>query len=141
MIFMKKIRLKIVTPEKIVLADEVNQVTLNTVMGQITVLPNHIPLVSSLVPGEVMVKKDGSEEDWMAISGGFVEVTPNNVTVLADTAEYAEDIDEARAEEARTKAEELLREKVADEADYAMLAAKLRKELTRLKVARKRRLG
>ena len=136
---MKKLKLKIVTPEKVVLSDEVSQVSLDTVMGQITVLPNHIPLVSQLVPGEITVKREGKEEDWMAISGGFVEVLPDEVVILADTAEYAEDIDETRAEEARSRATELLKEKIVDEADYTMVAAKLQKELARLKVVRRRR--
>ncbi len=136
---MKKIKLKIVTPEKVVLADEVNQVSLNTKMGQITVLPNHIPLVSQLVSGEIIIKKLDGTEDWMAVSGGFVEVLPEQVIILADTAEYAFDIDEARAEEAKQKAEQLLKEKVADSEDYAMVAGKLQKELARLKVVRRKR--
>ncbi len=136
---MKKIKLKIVTPEKVVLADEVNQVSLNTKMGQITVLPNHIPLVSQLVSGEIIIKKLDGTEDWMAVSGGFVEVLPEQVIILADTAEYAFDIDEARAEEAKQKAEQLLKEKVADSEDYAMVAGKIQKELARLKVARRRK--
>jgi F-type H+-transporting ATPase subunit epsilon len=136
---MKNIRLKIVTPEKIVLSDSVSQVSLDTKMGQITVLPNHIPLVAELVPGEITVKREGKEEDWMAVSGGFVEVLPDAVVVLADTAEYAEDIDEARAEEARKKAQELLKEKKVDEVEYTLVAAKLQKELARLRVVRRRR--
>lgn len=136
---MKDLNLKIVTPEKVVLSDRVNQVSLDTVMGQITILPNHIPLVSQLVAGEVVVKKDGKNEDWMAVSGGFVEVLPDGVVILADTAEYAHDIDEERAEAGRKQAEELLKEKVVDEADYTMVAAKLQKELARLKVVRRRR--
>ncbi len=136
---MDKLKLKIVTPEKVVLSDEVSQVSLNTTMGQITILPHHIPLVSQLSAGEIGVKKDGQEENWMAVSGGFVEVLPNQLVILADTAEYAEEIDEARAEEARQRAEKLLREKQVDEADYAMVAAKLQKELARLKVVRRRR--
>lgn len=136
---MKLLKLKIVTPEKIVLQDSVSQVSLDTKMGQITVLPNHRPLISELVPGEIIIKKDGGKEDWMAISGGFVEVLPAGVIVLADTAEYAVDIDEARAEEARKNAEKVLREKQVDEADYAMVFAKLQKELARLRVVRRRK--
>lgn len=136
---MKQLKLKIVTPEKVVLSDEVSQVTLDTTMGQITVLPNHIPLVSQLVPGEIVVKKNAKQEEWMAISGGFVEVLPGQIVILADTAEYADDIDETRAEEARKKAIKILEEKLVDEADYALVAAKLQKELARLKVVRRRR--
>jgi len=136
---MKKIKLKIVTPEKVVLSDEVNQVSLNTKMGQITVLPNHIPLISQLVSGEIIIKKVDGIEDWMAVSGGFVEILPAQVVILADTAEYAFDIDEARAEEAKQKAEKLLKEKVTDSEDYAMVAGKIQKEMARLKVVRRRK--
>lgn len=134
---MKDLKLKIVTPEKILFEETVSQVSISTVMGEITILPNHIPLVSKLAPGEIVVKKDKGEEGLMAVSGGFVEVLPDQVIILADTAEYAEDIDEERAEEARKKAEEVLKTKVADAEGFAMFTAKMEKELARLKVARK----
>ncbi|OGG87649.1 ATP synthase F1 subunit epsilon [Candidatus Kuenenbacteria bacterium RIFCSPHIGHO2_02_FULL_39_13] len=139
---MKSIKLKIVTPEKVVLSDTVAQVSLDTKMGQITILPNHLPLVAELVPGEIIVKKSAKgreQESWVAVSGGFVEVLPDTVVVLADTAEYAAEIDQARAEEARIKAEELLKEKMVDSEEYAYVAAKLQKELARLRVVRRRR--
>ena len=136
---MKQIKLKVETPEKVILSDEVSQVSLNTKMGQITVLPNHIPLVSQLISGEIIIKKIDGVEDWMAVSGGFVEVMPEQVIILADTAEYAFDIDEARAEEAKNKAEELLKQKVADSEDYAMVTAKIQKEMARLRVVRRRK--
>lgn len=136
---MTKIQFKIVTPERVVFEDEVDSVTLPTRAGEITVLPSHIPLVSTLKAGEILVKKSG-EETPMAISGGLVEVTENKLVVLADTAERIEEIDEARAEEGRRKAQELLERKseIAKEAvDYTGLAAKMEKELARLKVVRK----
>ncbi len=136
---MRKIKLKIVTPEKIVLTDEVSQVSVETKMGQITVLPGHLPLVAELEAGEIIVKQNEKKEDWMAVSGGFIEVLPNQVVILADTAEYAEDIDEKRAEEAKKKAQQILKEKIIDSEDYAMVAAKLRKELVRLKVVRRKK--
>jgi F-type H+-transporting ATPase subunit epsilon len=128
---MKKFKLKVATPERVVLADEVEQVSVETKMGQITILPEHLPLVAELAPGEIVVKRDGKQEDWMAISGGFVEVLPSEVVILADTAEYAHEIDERRAEEARRQAEKLLKEKVMDKEEYALLAAKLQKEMAR----------
>jgi F-type H+-transporting ATPase subunit epsilon len=132
-----KIKFKIATPERIVFEEEVNQVTLPTQEGEITVLPNHIPLISVLQAGELVAKKDG-EEIAMAVSGGMVEVQKNELTVLADTAERAEEIDLARAEEARRRAEKLKEEKVrADEAEYAAVAATLEKNLARIKVAKK----
>ncbi|MBT6691211.1 F0F1 ATP synthase subunit epsilon [Candidatus Parcubacteria bacterium] len=136
---MKDIKLKIVTPEKILFSDKVAQVSISTVMGQVTILPNHIPLVSQLSPGEIVIKNNGKEEGLMAVSGGFVEVLPDQVVILADTAERAEDIDEARAEEARQKAEKLLKTKLIDVEQFAMFTAQIEKEMARLKVARKYR--
>ncbi|MFA6466822.1 MAG: ATP synthase F1 subunit epsilon [Patescibacteria group bacterium] len=134
---MKQIKLKIVTPEKILFEDIVSQISVSTIMGEITILPNHIPLVSQLASGEIVIKTEQGKEDFMAVSGGFIEVLPDQVVILADTAERAEDIDEARAEEARQKAEEILKTKVADAEGFAMFTAKIEKELARLKVVRK----
>jgi len=134
---MKEIRLKIVTPEKVLLSDTVKQVSVSTTMGQITVLPNHLPLVAQLKPGEIIVKNNGDNESLMAVSGGFVEVLPDQVVILADTAERAEDIDEAKAEEARKKAQELLDSHGADAEQFAYLTSKIEKELARLRIAKK----
>lgn len=133
-----KIHLKITTPERVVLAEHVDEVVLPTTMGEIGILPHHIPLVAVLAPGEIRVKKD-KENLLLAVSGGFIEVQPNRVVVLADTAEHAEEIDEQRAEEARKRAEELRTSKRADATDFALVASKLEKELARLRVARKHR--
>ncbi len=134
---MKKLKLKIVTPEKILLEEEVVQVSVSTALGQITVLPNHLPLVAQLASGEIVVKKDGHTEDLMAVSGGLLEVLPDQVVILADTAERAQDIDESRAETARRQAEEILKTKVADAEQFAFFTAKIEKELARLRVVRK----
>lgn len=132
-----KIKFKIATPERVVYEDEVDQVSLPTKMGEITVLPNHLPLVSSLQAGEILVKK-GTEEIPMAVSGGFVEFNNNQMVILADNAERAEEIDEARAEEARQKVKTLLEQKRdVEQVDYTALAAKMERELARLKVAGK----
>ena len=137
---MKTLHFQIATPERVVFeAPAVESITLPTKMGEITILPEHLPIVSSLVPGEVRVTV-GGQHISMAVSGGFIEVRPGNVVVLADTAERAEEIDEARAEEARERARKLMQqERVVEETDYAALAAKLEKELARLKVVRKHR--
>lgn len=138
---MPTIKFKIVTPERVVFEDEVDSITLPTRTGEITVLPNHIPLVSSLKAGEVLIRKD-KQEVPMAISGGFVEIAENSLVILADTAEHFEEIDEARAEEARKRAEELLSRKEEiqkEDVDYTVLAAKMEKELARLRVVRKYR--
>ncbi|MCX6790757.1 MAG: F0F1 ATP synthase subunit epsilon [Candidatus Gribaldobacteria bacterium] len=129
-----KIKFKIVTPERIVFEEEVDQVTLPTQEGEITVLPQHIPLVAILKSGELWVKK-GQEEISLAVSGGLIEVKENEVVVLADTAEQAHEIDEQKAEQARARAVELMENKEA--VDSTALMAKMEKELARLKVARK----
>ena len=136
----KTLSFQIATPEKVVFnALEVEAVSLPTKMGELTILPDHLPLVASLLPGEVRVKISGQEIS-LAVSGGFIEVAPGRVVVLADTAERAEEIDEQRAEEARAKAREfMLQEHAVEETDYAGLAAKLAKELARLKVVRRQR--
>ncbi|MEW6611048.1 MAG: ATP synthase F1 subunit epsilon [Patescibacteria group bacterium] len=134
---MASINFKIVTPERIVYEDEVDSVTLPTIMGEITILPHHIPLVSTVASGELVVRK-GNEAHPMAISGGFVEVREgSSVTVLADTAERVHEIDEARAEEAKERARKVLAERQAEDIDYTALATKIEKELARLRVARK----
>src|SRR3989339_154285 len=127
---MEKFKLKIVTPEKVVLTDEVNQLSVSTTSGQITILAHHLPLISQLAPGEIIVKHQNKEESLMAVFGGFIEVLTEEVIILADRAEYAADIDEKRAEEA-------LKEQHLDSEQFAMLSATLEKELNRLKVARK----
>ena len=135
---MKTIHFQIATPEKVVFdAATAESISLPTKMGEITILPDHLPVVASLVPGEVRVKI-GGQEVVMAVSGGFIEIKPGKVVVLADSAERAEDIDEARAEEARQRAQELLTQKRTEAVDYTGLAVKLEKELARLRVVRKR---
>jgi F-type H+-transporting ATPase subunit epsilon len=134
----KKIKFEITTPEKTVYSDEVDQVTIPTKQGEITILPDHIPLVAALLPGELRVVKD-KEEKVMAVSGGFVEVAANKIVILADSAEHAEEIDVKRAEEAKARAEKLLSEKRFDAEEFALLSAKIEKELARLKVARKKK--
>lgn len=136
----KSLHFEIVTPERVVFsAPGVESITLPTQMGEITILPDHLPLVANLVPGELVVRI-GGQAISMAVSGGFIEVKPGKVTVLADTAERAEELDESRAEEARRKAQELMKQaRLTESKDYAALAAKLEKELARLRVARKHR--
>lgn len=131
------LHLKIVTPERILLDEEVDSISLPTRTGEITVLPNHIPLVSVLVPGEVVIRHD-SKTTSLVMSGGVIEVQRGSImTVLADTAERIEEIDVARAEEARKRAAALMTEKRHDVEAFAALAAKIEKELARVRVARK----
>ena len=126
----------IITPEREVFSDDVDAVTLLTQAGEITVLPHHIPLVSILIAGEILIKK-GDIEIPLAVSGGMIRVYANSVTLLADTAERVEEIIEERAAEAHERAQKLLEEKKFDTAEYATIAAKMEKEMARLKVKRK----
>ena len=137
---MEKINFKIITLERVVYEDEIDQVTIPTQAGEITVLARHTPLVSLLKPGELRIKKDGYDV-LLSVSTGFVEVRPKSeVVILADTAERAEEIDLERAEEGRRRAEEMLKEKERlDDVQFARLQAQLEKELARLKVGRRYR--
>lgn len=134
----RTIKFEITTPEKKVYSEDVEQITIPTLEGEITVLPGHIPLVAALKAGELRVIKN-KEEIPMAVSGGFIEVTPDKVVVLADSAEHAEEIDEKRAEEAKARAAKLMTEKKFDAEEFAVLSAKIEKELARLHVAKKRK--
>lgn len=129
---------QIITPERVVFSDNVDQVTMNTSAGEITVLAHHIPLVTLLQPGELRYKKN-AEEFAIAISGGFAEVrADNSIKILADTAEHAHEVDLTRAEEARAKAAKLMEEaRNKEDVGYAAIAAKLEKELARLRVGNK----
>jgi F-type H+-transporting ATPase subunit epsilon len=131
------IKFKIVTPEKTVLEDTVDQVTLPMTEGQITILPNHQSYIASLKPGVLCFKKDG-EETELAIAGGFIEFDKNNLVVLSDAAERAEEIDLKLAEEAKQKAEELKEQLVSlDDEEYAKIAAAIEHETSRINIARK----
>ena len=139
----KHLRFTIVTPDGVTYQDEaVEQVTIPTATGYITVLPGHIPLVTPLTAGELVVKKSDHTVP-MAVSGGVVEVRPGSeVHILADTAERAEHIDIERAEAAKQRAEELLaaQQHTAD-VDYARLQAVIERELARITIGKKYRAG
>jgi F-type H+-transporting ATPase subunit epsilon len=130
-------RLDIVTAERVVFSEDVDVVVAPGVEGQLGILPHHAPLMTMLMPGELWVRK-GGEEFSLAISGGFLEVRPDRIIVLADAAERAEEIDLARAEEAKRRAEELLKTR-PPELDEARAEAALRRSLVRLKVVERRR--
>lgn len=132
------LHLQIITPEKTVFDDEVEQVTLPTSTGQITVLPNHIGLVTEIQPGELIFKKH-QKENHMAAGFGFAQVGPDNVKVLVDLAAPEEEIEEKKIEEARKSAEEALKQKHnLSEEEYATAAANLQKALVQLKIKRRR---
>lgn len=137
---MSSINFKIITPERVVFSEEVDQISLMTKSGEITVLPGHIPLVTILLPGELRYKKNG-KESFMAVSGGFAEVRPDgSFVVLADNAEHAHEIDIERAQAAHDRAQKLMSETAhREDVDYAALQSKVERELARLKVGNKYR--
>jgi F-type H+-transporting ATPase subunit epsilon len=131
------LRLEIVTPERRAYDDEVDMVVVPGRNGQLGILPHHTPLISSLGVGELRIKKGGTEESLL-ISGGFVEVRPDKVVIMADLAEHSEEIDEQRAVEARKRAEAELGE-VKDPVDIARVRAALQTALMRERIATRRR--
>jgi F-type H+-transporting ATPase subunit epsilon len=133
-----KFKLDIVTPERQIWSDDVDFVTIPTIQGEITVLANHVPVVSIIEPGELKIRKE-NENIFMAVTGGFFQVTGKKVTILADAAERAEEIDIERAERAREHAKQLLEEKKQEKVPNAEAIAALQRSLARLKVASRRR--
>jgi len=133
----KTINLQIVTPEGTVYSEDVESVGLRTLEGQIGILPNHIRLMTQMVPGEMMVRK-GGQTRFLAVGEGLVEVTHDGVAILTDMAVAAETIDEAKAEEARRRAEARLHEKISA-AELASVNAALARSLAQLRVKRRHR--
>ena len=134
---MSSIRLDVVTAEGTVYSGDVDIVVAPGIEGQLGVLPHHTPLMTMLEPGELLIRKEG-DELCMAVTGGFLEVRPDRIIVLADAAERAEEIDIARAEAAKRRAEERLKEHGL-EVDAARAEAALRRSIIRLQVAERRR--
>ena len=133
----KKLKLDIVTAERNVYSDEVDMVTAPGIEGELGILPRHAPLMTALQPGELRIRK-GDEVEYFAIGGGFMEVRPDRVIVLADSAERADEIDIERAEAARRRAEQMLKEGVP-EGQIEAIEGALRRSRVRLKVAQRRR--
>lgn len=131
--------LKIITPEKILYQEMVDSVSFQTMEGEITILPNHIPLISAIKPGELRIKI-GKNTEYFSITRGVAEVDGKNIMVLTDAAEKAEEINEERAEQARQKAKEIMSQKV-DEESYTDAVAHLERAISRIKIARKKRRG
>jgi len=129
--------LEIVTAERMIYSDDVDAVVAWGVEGQLGILPHHAPLMTMLQPGELMIRKNKSEE-YLAISGGFLEVRPDKVVILADACERADEIDIERAEQAKKRAQETMKAAPLS-AEAASAEAALRRSLARLRVAEKRR--
>ncbi len=137
---MAQLQLSIVTPERIVFEDEVDSVSAMTQMGEVTILPGHVPLVANLQAGELRLKKNGSES-YLVASTGFLHVqSGNKIVILADTAERVEELELGKIEEARDRARKLLDEKRhVDDVAFANAAAMLERELARHRVVTKRK--
>ncbi len=134
---MATFKLEIVTAERMVFSDEVSALIAWGVEGQLGILPHHAPLMTMLQPGDLMIRKE-KEEEYLAISGGFLEVRPDKVIILADACERVDEIDIARAEEAKKRAQETLKAGLLT-ADAAAAEAALRRSIARLKVAERKR--
>jgi F-type H+-transporting ATPase subunit epsilon len=131
------ILLEIVTPERLAYSDEVDSVQIPGSEGELGILPHHAPLVATLGIGELTIRKGGSEESF-AVVGGFVQVRPDKVVIMAETADMASDIDLERAEQARREAERALETGFHEGADLAAARAALQQALLRIRVAERR---
>jgi F-type H+-transporting ATPase subunit epsilon len=129
------LRLEIVTPDARAFSEDVEMVTLPGAEGEMGIYPQHVPVLTQIVPGEVIVRK-GGRDYFLAVGEGFVEITGERVAIMADMAIRAENIDEAKAEEARRRAEARLAEHVDDE-QSAIVSAALAHSLAQLKVKRR----
>ena len=134
---MASMRLEIITAEREVYADDVDIVVAPGVEGQLGILPHHAPLMTALQPGEILVRKDG-EPSYLAVSGGFMEVIANRVTILAEACEYTSEISEERAQAAMERAQERIRSQTS-EVELADALRSLRRAQVRLNVVRRRR--
>jgi F-type H+-transporting ATPase subunit epsilon len=132
------LRLEIVTPEAIVYSEDVHMVTLPTLEGQIGVYPQHIPLLTQLVPGEIIVRQ-GNNESYLAVGEGLAEITSHRIAIVTDMAVPSDKIDESKVEEARQRAEARLHDKLSDE-EVASVNAALAHSLAQLQVKRRRRV-
>ena len=134
---MAPMRLEIITAEREVFADDVDIVVAPGVEGQLGILPHHAPLMTGLQPGEILIRKAG-EPSYLAVSGGFMEVMANKVTILAEACEYSEEISEERAQEAMERAQERMRN-VTSDLELEQAVGSMRRAQVRLNIVRRRR--
>ena len=130
-------RLEIITAERQVFADDVDGVVAPGIDGQLGILPRHAPLMTALQPGEIMIRQEG-EPSYLAVTGGFMEVLGNKVTILASACEYSQEINEERAQAAMVRAQERLQSQPAD-LELERAAAAVRRAQVRLNIVRRRR--
>ena len=136
---MAQLRCEVVTAERTVFQDDVDMVVAPGIEGQLGVLPHHAALITALTYGELVIHREGQDDEFIAIGGGFMEVGPKHVTILADSTERADEIDEARAAAAFERAEETMAQTAREHVDLARAEAAMRRSLVRLKVAKRRR--
>ena len=134
---MATLKLEIVTPEAVTFSEDVEMVTLPGIEGEMGIYPEHVPLMTQVVPGEITVRKDG-RETYLAVGEGFVEITAGRVSVLTDMAIKADSIDEAKAEEAKRRAEARLKEKLSSE-ETAAAEASIARSVALLGVKKRQR--
>ncbi len=144
---MNTIKVQLVTPERSLLTEEVASLVCPTEEGQITILPGHVPFIATLVSGELIAKNEGQEDYNIHVAGGFVQVkhseekvagkNRSEIVILADAAEHFYEIDLDRAEEAKLEAEKILKEQTSSDEEYALAAMSLRRNLSRINIARK----
>ena len=132
------IKLEVATPEAVVYSSDVNMVTLPAIEGEIGILPHHIRLITQLVPGEMVVRKDGREE-FLAVGEGLIDVSGDSLNIVTDMAIPSDSIDEAKAEQARQQAEARLSEKISSQ-EVASVHASLARSLAQLRVRRRRKI-
>jgi F-type H+-transporting ATPase subunit epsilon len=132
------LKLEIVTPTSVAYSADVDMVTLPAVEGQIGIFPHHVPVMTRVVPGEIIVTKGGASE-FLAVGGGLVEITGESVSIVTDMAIAVKDIDEAKVEEARQRAAARLQDKISDE-EVATVNAALARSLAQLKIKRRHRV-
>ena len=134
---MAPMKVEIITAERVVYSEDVDVLVAPGIEGELGILPHHAPLMTVLQPGEILVRR-GSEEEYMAVSGGFLEIMANKVTILADDAERSDEIDESRAQVAMKRAQDRLEHRTAD-MDLERAVASLRRSQARVKVSQRRR--
>ena len=139
---MAKLQLQLVTPERTVLTEEVASLICPTTEGQITILPGHVPLIATLVSGELVAKNESGIWHNIHVAGGFIQVQNganrvSEIIILADAAEHFYEIDISRAEEAKAQAEKTLQEQSSSNEEYAIAAINLQRNLSRINIARK----
>ena len=132
-----KLHISIVTPTKTILETDADEIVIPTTEGEIAVLPHHIPLVTHIASGELLIKH-GDKTDSFAVTGGFAEIGNNTVSILADYAVHAKDINERKAEEAKERAKHLMEQKLSEK-DFAEAQAELERAMAQIRLIQKLR--